>query len=1050
MRFRLLGALAAESGGLDLAPVRPKQRALLALLLLRAGETLSLDELVDALWGGRPPPTATAALYGHVSELRKRLGAERIVKHAPGYGLRLLEGDELDVTRFEELTAAARAAGGATRARLLAEALGLFRGEPLADFRFEQFATLEIARLEELRLSALEDQLETDLELARHNEAIPRLESLIAEHPERERLHGQLMLALFRAGRQADALRTYRDARAHLVEELGVEPSRSLRELEQRILNQDRELAAPGATPSPAASVAAGFASWVAVRTDDESAALRTALAQCGGSDEPASTATVVASFARARDAVAGALAIHDVGAGAAAVGIHSTADRHAGSRGAETLARAARPGDVLLSRAARDLLTESPLGDLELVDAGRHRLDDLGPAWQLFRLAAPGLAAGAAPPRATTLPAQSTPLVGRESELRDLHALLVRPDVRLATLTGPAGVGKSRLAVQAAARAVDAFPDGVLVVDLAPVSDPPLVFEAIAAAVGLGSAADLEQRIADYLRRRSMLIVLDNLEHLLSVGTSLADAVAGGASTLLATSRVPLRAEREQIVAVEPLPPDDAARLFAVRATAVRADFELTPENAPDVARICARLDGLPLAIELAASRAAVLSPAALRDRLDRHVGLALHAAIEWSYELQPEDCRRMFEALAVFAGGFDLDAAEAVVSVDLPDAVAALATLVDASLVRTDGGHEPRFGLLETVRAYAVDRLEGRGNCDVLRRRHAEWFARLAAQAEPHLREAPGRWLERLERENDNLRVALDWLEAHDTEAYIRLATALWRFWYLSGRLTEGRRRLEHAVASEPAPSLLRAKALLGLTVMYGNLGEYATSSLRAEETLAVSREVDDDWTAAYATNLLARARYELGDPVAAERLHAESAAAFREYGDTHSALIAARNLALLLERVGERDRARAQHEDNLRAAAESGNQRIEASTLGALAALAAEDGRTADALQMLRRCLALHRDAHDVLDTALDLSRCAYVLARSGDLPSAARLLFVFERFEPRIGSRVGWIAARNEVVSSAIRDALSTAAVAALREEARTMTLDDALRSALEAI
>jgi len=1068
MQFRVLGRLVAESGGLDVAPVRPKRRALLALLLLRAGEAVPRDELIDALWGEHPPASAATALHGHISDLRKRLGGERIVTRFPGYALELLEGDDLDVVSLDRIRHAARTARGEARTAALAEALALFRGEPLAEFRYEPFAASESARLEELHLTIREDLMEAELDAGRYDDAIAQLEALIAEHSLRERPRALLMLALYRAGRQADALKAFRDARMRLRDELGVEPGPPLRELERRILNQDPELAAPSAFVAQAPlAAAAGVPTCVHVRVDDDAAAVGVALAQCGGVEDDAPPGVVVAAFARARDAAAGAVAVQRATRGTAAIGINSAEDPDEAANGAEAVAGAAHPGQVLVSRSARDLLAETPAAELALVDAGRHRLRDLGAPWQLFWLAAPG-AHASKPARGldnfpTNLPSHPTPLVGRRTELRELAELLRGDRTRLVTLTGPAGVGKTRLAMHAAARVLDDFPDGVFVVQLAAVTDPELVWAEVARTLDLERDGRTEaRRVAHHLATHRVLLVLDNLEHLVATGSEIADAVAASRSTLLTTSRVPLRTAAEQEVKVRPLPERDAISLFATRARAVRDDFELTPENTATVARVCAALDGLPLAIELAAGRAAVLSPPALLQRLDRRLDLlkrraggparqrTLRAAIDWSYELLDTEQRELLAALAVFAGGFDLDAVEALVG---DNAVDGLSALVDANLLQlTAGGDEPRFGLLETVREYARERLAASGRADDLQRRHARWFLTLAERAEPNLREAPGIWLERLREDADNLRAALAWLQATGSNAeLLRLAGAMWRFWYLNGRLGEGREWLERALAAAPGSATAeRAKALLGLTVMCGNLGDYTASRRLAEETRAISLRLGDAWSSAYATHLLARALHELGDTDSAVQLSEESAGTFERLGDRHSGLLVTRSLALLLADRGDNRRAREVHEENLRIAREAANPRIEATTLATLAVLTADDGRLADALPMLRRSLSIHRELGDVLDTSLDLCRCAYVLSRAGRLDVAARLLFAVDRLGDAVGARRTWVARTNEQARVAIEQHLDPTVVDAARKDADRMTLDDALALAIDAI
>ena len=1098
MEFRLLGALEVDSAGVDLTPARAKQRMLLALLLLPPGAVVAADDLIDALWGERPPETARKALHGHVSALRKRLGAERIVTGSGGYCFRLGDDDQLDVDRFERLVAEARVDRPLARSRKLAEALALFRGDALADFRYEEFAAPEATRLEELRLAALEEQIDAEIELSRHLEAIPRLEALIAEHPYRERLRAQLMLALYRAGRQADALEAFRLARHALVTELGIEPSAALLKLEHQILNHDRRLAAPEAFArahdGADAPTTDGIVTFLFADAPANRALVQTVAAQYSGVEVTSDAGSLLVAFARARDAAAAAVAAQRMTACGISVGLHSaeaivTRDGYAGPgpRGAATVCSGAHAGQILLSRTARDLLRETPLEEVGVRDLGHYRLQDLAPPWRLFQLVAPGVPREFPPPRslethATNLPSQPTPLIGRDRELRELGDLLRRAEMRLVTLTGAAGIGKTRLAVQAAAKLLDAFADGVFFVELAPLADPELVLPTLAEVLGIREATGRDR--AEQLRRRlsgrRSLLVLDNFEHLLDASPALADVVTSiSPSTVLVTSRIPLGIDVEHVYGVPPLATPavgkrdhshdrlmqvDSVALFASRAQAVRPDFTVTAENAGAVARICRSLDGLPLAIELAAARVGVLPPAALLRRLDRRLTLlgrsaddvperhrTLRAAIGWSYDLLRPEQQALFRRLAVFAGGCTLEAAEAICGEGL-DVVDGLASLVDANLVRQEGADdEPRFAFPETTREYAAEHLDESGEGAEVRRRHAAYYLGVAEQSEPHLRESPGEWLERLEREHDNLRTALDRLEAADEpELLLRLGGALWRFWYLKAHLAEGRRRLETALALGTGATAARAKALIGLTVLTGNTGNFPRARKTAEEAIALNEALGDDWGAAYATHMLGAALLEEGELAEAELLFEQSTDAFRRLGDQHSAFLVTRNLARLLDRRGERERERALHEDTLRLAQETHNPRIEASTLGALAIIAARDGRSGDAMAMLRRSLRIHRDLGDLLDSAVDLCRCAFVLACNGRTETAARLLSSFDDLRDDIGARGAWVATMNEETLTIVRKDLDEAALEDARERAHEMTLDDALALAISAL
>ena len=1070
----MLGRLEARADGVDVAPSRAQRRAVLAFLLLHADRAVSTDSLVEGLWDGRPPATAQTALQGHVSALRKALGAERIHTEPPGYRLGLLEGDELDIRRVDATAAAAGSGDRLARLQELREAMALFRGEPLAEFRHHAFAAEESVRLEALRLALEEERVELELQYGRYEEAVPELERLIAENPFREDLRAQLMLALYRAGRQADALRAYQEARDVMVDELGIDPSPALRRLERQILEQDPELAPsdgfarlqrPEEAPEPSGIVT--FLSSDASGSAADTA--RAVIGRHGGFEVETGGASFAVAFARARDAVAAAVAIQRALRGDArvAVGLDSaesvlTDGGYTGSgiRGASALWSAAHPGQILLSQATRDLLRETRLDEADVVDLGYHRLRDLTAAQRVFQVSAAELDREFPPLRSlesytTNLPLQPTPLVGREREIRELTELLRRPQTRIVSLTGTGGTGKTRLGLHAAVELLDEFPDGVFFVALAPLADPGLVLPTIAQTLGVPVRSG--EALAAYVRDRKLLLVLDNFEHVVEAAP-LVGVIAGGGSAakVLVTTRAPLHLAGEHVYPVAPLETpgghDDLERLlrcesvalFASRSRSVRSDFVITAANARAVAEVCKALEGLPLAIELAASRVAVLPPATMLERLADRLRLlkggmrdaperqrTMRATIDWSYDLLEPEQQQLFTRIAVFAGGFTLEAAESVCGAGL-DVVDALASLAENGLVRLGGtDEEPRFTMLETIRAYAAERLEESGGAEDLRRRHAEHFLAFAEKAEPHLRGSPGEWLERLEDEHDNFRAALDHLETSgESERRLRLAGALWRFWYLKGHLAEGSRRLETALLADTHPTAALAKVLNGAAVMAVNLVDSATAKLRAEEGMALHRTLGDRWGAAYAGFMLANAHRMEGDDTAARPLLEESARVFRDLGDEHSALLVSRALVGTYDALGDRRRARTLCEDNLRGARATGNERIEASTLGVLASIALDEGQVAEAASMLKTSLRIHDRLGDVLDTAVDLARFAVVLARQGKGLTAARLL-------GSLGTAGGDIGLRRTVV-----DELSQEALAIAREQVDARALDDA--------
>ena len=700
----------------------------------------------------------------------------------------------------------------------------------------------------------------------------------------------------------------------------------------------------------------------------------------------------------------------------------------------AARIAACGHGGQVLISKETRELV------DVDLLDLGEHRLKDfLEPVgiFQLGRRRFPPLRTLSN----TNLPRPASSFVGREKELREITSLL-EGGARLLTLTGPGGSGKTRLAIEAAAALVPAFKAGAFWVDLAPLRDPALVPETISRTLGA-------KNLANHIGERELLLVLDNLEQVVQAAPGLASLVESCRNLkLIVTSRELLRVKGEVEYPVLPLHEREAVELFCARA-----------RTEPDAAvhELCQRLDNLPLALELAAAKTSVLSAKQILWRLSGRLDLlkggrdadprqqTLSATIAWSYELIDRSEQSLFARLAVFRGGCTLEAAEEVTEADLD----ALQSLVEKSLLCHTG---ERFWMLETIREYAAERLAESGEIDDLRRRHAEHFLALAEEAEPNLRGSPGDWLERLEREHNNLRAALDRLEAAgESELALRLAGALWRFWYLRGHLLEGWRRLDRALDADERPSAVRTKALVGAAVTALNGGNAAAARRRAEEGLALSRELGDVWSAAYSLFMLGNLTFFDSAPggATAEQLFGESVELFRQTGDEHSVLLATRSLARWCELVGDRERARLLHEDNLRRAHATGNGRIEASTLGELATIAIREGRVDAAIPMLQQSLRIHRGLGDLLDTAIDLCRFANVLALRGRAATAARILSSFAAAGETLGTRQAIAAAMNEETLTAVRKQLDAAAFDREWEQGQALTVDEAVALALAA-
>jgi len=715
-------------------------------------------------------------------------------------------------------------------------------------------------------------------------------------------------------------------------------------------------------------------------------------------------------------------------------------ADVHRAAR----IAAAGHGGQILVSAASAALLDTADLRAL-----GEHRLKDLNAPERIYQFGHDEHA----PLKTlhqTNLPVPATPFLGREAELAELAALLARDEVRLLTLTGAGGTGKTRLALQSAAAAADAFPGGVWWVPLAPLRDPVLVLESAASA--LSASGDLAEHIGD----TRLLLVLDNFEHLTRAAADLAPLLARCPKlTLLVTSREPLHLAGEHEYAVDPLAPAEAVELFLTRAVAARRDFSANG----DVAAICERLDHLPLAIELAAARVKVLSPQALLARLEQRLPLlaggahdlperqrTLRATIEWSHELLTEAEKRLFARLAVFRGGCTLEAAEQVAEADLDT----LHSLVDKSLVRVrpDSG---RFWMLETIREFAAERLDDSGEAEEMGRRHAQHFLALAEEVEPNLGGDPGEWLDQLEGEHDNLRAAFDRFRASgEGESAMRLAAAQSRFWIIRGHDAEGRRRLEAALSMSERPTAARGAALNAAAMLAGEDPDDAESARRrAEEALSIHNELGDAWGTAFSILQLAGAFTSLHDWLKAQELYADSARRFEELGDEHQTLVATRLMAWTYFELGDVGRARELHEENLERARRAGNVRIEATTLGALGEYALRERRVLDALPMLEGAYRIHRRLGDRREIGVDLVRFAYAVALVGRPGSAARIMSCAEALYEESGSAVPlWIADIAAPTLAIIHSHLDEVALTAEWDAGRSLMTDEAAALALD--
>ncbi len=621
-------------------------------------------------------------------------------------------------------------------------------------------------------------------------------------------------------------------------------------------------------------------------------------------------------------------------------------------------LLSAGHGGQILLSSSTQELVRDHLPPETHLRDLGERRLKDLSRPERIFQLTAPDLPSEFPPLKTlethtNNLPLQATPLIGREREVEAVCGLLRSPETRLLTLLGTGGTGKTRVGLQVAAELVDDFEDGVFFVPIAAITDPTLVAPTIARALGLseGGARPAEELLEGYLRDRRTLLLLDNLEQVLEAAPVVDRLLSTAAGLkILATSRTPLGLYGEYEFPIPPLSlPDpeslpplenlteyEAVRLFVERARAVRPDVSLAEDNAPAVVEICERLDGLPLAIELAAARIKLLTPQVLLDRLGNRLKIltggarnlperqrTLRNAIEWSYELLDEGEKMLFGRLGVFSSGATLEAMEAVCDTegDLPtDVFEGASSLLDKSLLRQEegAGGEPRFVMLETIHEFANAKLEGSGEAEAVRRVHAEYFLALAEEAEPMLWGAEdAAWLERLEQEHDNMRAALHWaIEHEEGELALRVGGALRWFWYMEGYYSEGRRWLEVALGKEgPASAEARIKALAGVGFLAVDQGDLDRAEAAADEGLELSTQAGSSslGTADF-KNILGELARLRGEHQRAARLVQDSLALHQEAGDKLGIAWSLGNLANVAGDRGDHERAKQLYEEGL----------------------------------------------------------------------------------------------------------------------------------------
>jgi predicted ATPase/class 3 adenylate cyclase len=704
----------------------------------------------------------------------------------------------------------------------------------------------------------------------------------------------------------------------------------------------------------------------------------------------------------------------------------------------------AAHGGQVLVSEAVAALVRDRLPDGVALRDLGQVRLRDLARPEQMFQVLHPALRESFPPLRAleatpNNLPQQATRFIWREKELAELNRLLAGS--RLLTLTGTGGCGKTRLSLQAAGESLERYADGAWWVELAPLSEPGLLAQTVATVLGLKEqpGTPVRQTLVEYLKDKRLLLLLDNCEHLLDGCATLADTLLRQCPrlTILASSREALGIDGEQAYRVPSLSlpdpkqahtpasvaPFEAVQLFTDRALLARSDFQVTDQNAATLVSICRRLDGIPLAIELAAARVRSLSIEDIDRKLDQRFVIltggsrtalprqqTLRSLIDWSYDLLNDRERQLLRGLAVFSGGWTLEAAEEVCAGNMAQDVEVLdllTSLCDKSLVMVEEDNgSTRYRLLETVRQYARERLLESGSGAALRQRHRDYYLALAEEADPKLAGTEqAAWLRRCEEEHDNLRSALEWSHAaREAAEGLRFCGALQRFWRMRGHLSEGRewcaRALGYAGAEELTP--VRAKALSGAGLLAYWLGDYPAARALHEECLAIWRQLGDQWGASASLNNLGMVARSQGDNASARALYEESLAIKRELGDQWGVGATLNNLGNLAADQGDFPASRPLHEESLAIWRKLGDRGSIATALENLGHVAYEQGDLASARALHVESLTMRRQLGDKLGMVVSLEMLAAVAGLLGAPLRAARIWGVTERLRAEIGS------------------------------------------------